>query len=90
MVKNGLAVQVDIHAPHNGEENWHAHLLVTTRRFTQDGKRLACTKARDLNPEFKTGKNGSFIIPEEDIIHERAKRIINRYFAKTRFRKPSR
>ena len=37
-VKNGLAVQVDIHEPHDGEKNWHAHLLVTTRRFTEDGK----------------------------------------------------
>ena len=25
-VKSGLAVQVDIHQPHNGEINWHAHL----------------------------------------------------------------
>ena len=78
-VNNGLAVQVDIHEPHDGQKNWHAHLLVTTRRFTEDGKRLGA-KARDLNPEFKTGKNGNFIIPEEDIIHEKGKRIINDYF----------
>ena len=32
-VKEGLAVQMDIHSTHNGEYNWHAHLLVTTRRF---------------------------------------------------------
>lgn len=81
-VKNGLAVQVDIHEPHDGEKNWHAHLLVTTRRFTKDGKQLARSKARDLNPEFKTGKHGNFIVPEEDIIHERGKRVINRYFEK--------
>ena len=80
-VKEGLAVQVDIHEPHDGEKNWHAHLLVTTRRFTEDGKRLGA-KARDLNPEFKTGKDGNFIIPEEDIIHERGKRVINEYFKK--------
>lgn len=80
-VKNGLAVQVDIHEPHDGEKNWHAHLLVTTRRFTEDGKRLGL-KARDLNPEFKTGKSGNFIVPEEDIIHERGKRVINNYFKK--------
>ena len=78
-VKNGLAVQVDIHKPHDGQKNWHAHLLVTTRRFAEDGKRLSA-KARDLNPEFKTGENGNFIIPEEDIIHEKGKRIINNYF----------
>ncbi len=80
-VKSGVAVQVDIHEPHDGEKNWHAHLLVGTRRFTEDGKRLGA-KARDLNPEFKSGKNGSFIIPEEDIIHERGKRVINNYFKK--------
>jgi Ti-type conjugative transfer relaxase TraA len=79
-VKNGLAVQVDIHKPHDGEKNWHAHLLVTTRRFTEDGKELFNKKARDLNPEFRSSKYGNFIIPEEDIIHERGKRIINRYF----------
>jgi len=54
-VKNGLGVQVDIHQPHDGEKNWHAHLLITTRRFTADGQCLG-KKARDLNPEFKTGK----------------------------------
>ncbi|WP_325100672.1 MobA/MobL family protein [Rickettsia endosymbiont of Ixodes scapularis] len=37
-VKNGLGVQVDIHKPHKGERNWHAHLLLTTRRFSKDGK----------------------------------------------------
>ena len=81
-VKNGLFVQVDIHKPHDGEKNWHAHLLVAMRRFTEDGRRLARTKARDLNPVFKTGKGKSFIIPEEDIIHERGKRIINDYAKK--------
>ena len=81
-IKNGLAVQVDIHKPHDGEKNWHAHLLLTTRRFSECGQFLAAKKARDLNPEFKSGKNGNFIIPEEDIIHERGKRIINAYFEK--------
>ena len=77
-IKSGVAVQVDIHEPHDREKNWHAHLLVGTRRFTEDGKRLGA-KARDLNPEFKSGKNGSFIIPEEDIIHERGKRVLKLY-----------
>ena len=78
-VQNGLAVQVDIHEPHDGENNWHAHLLITTRRFTKDGLELG-EKARDLNPEFKNGKNGSFIIPEEEMIHEKGRDIINDYF----------
>jgi len=36
-IKEGLGVQIDIHQPHDEEKNWHAHLLVTTRRFTKDG-----------------------------------------------------
>ena len=55
-VKRGLAVQLDVHAPHEGEEdsekaNWHAHLLVTTRRVA--GDRLSAKKARDLDPEVR-------------------------------------
>ncbi|WP_410526147.1 AAA family ATPase [Rickettsia endosymbiont of Orchestes rusci] len=79
-VKNGLGVQVDIHQPHDGEKNWHAHLLVTTRRFTENGKALGA-KAVDLNPKFAKVKGKAFIIPEDQIIHERAKEVINKYFA---------
>jgi Ti-type conjugative transfer relaxase TraA len=79
-VKNGLAVQVDIHEPHDGEKNWHAHLLILTRRFTEDGKRLYHKKARDLNPEFKTGKYGNFIIPEETLLQHHTRDVINDYF----------
>ncbi|WP_341788960.1 AAA family ATPase [Rickettsia endosymbiont of Lasioglossum villosulum] len=80
-VRNGLGVQVDIHQPHDGEKNWHAHLLVTTRRFTEDGKALGA-KAVDLNPKFAKVKGKAFIIPEDKIIHEKAKEVINQYFAK--------
>ncbi|XVN40732.1 MAG: AAA family ATPase [Rickettsia endosymbiont of Argas persicus] len=80
-VRNGLGVQVDIHQPHDGEKNWHAHLLVTTRRFTENGKALGA-KAVDLNPKFAKVKGKAFIIPEDQIIHERAKEVINKYFAK--------
>ncbi len=81
-VKNGLGVQVDIHKPHKGERNWHVHLLLTTRRFSKDGKSLG-EKAVDLNPQFKNTKGGKdFIIPEEEIIHEKVKEVINRYFEK--------
>ncbi len=79
-VRNGLGVQVDIHQPHDGEKNWHAHLLVTTRRFTENGKALGA-KAVDLNPKFAKVKGKAFIIPEDQIIHERAKEVINKYFA---------
>ena len=55
-VRHGLAVQVNVHAPHSGDAdaeraNWHAHLLVTTRRV--EGDHLSAKKARDLDPEVK-------------------------------------
>ena len=55
-VAKGLAVQLDVHAPHAGDAesdraNYHAHLLVTTRRV--EGDRLSARKARDLEPEVR-------------------------------------
>lgn len=54
-VERGVAVQLDVHAPHEGERNWHAHLLATTRRFTEDGLTLG-EKARDLDPVIRGGR----------------------------------
>lgn len=53
-IKEGLGVQIDIHKPHEGNVNWHAHILVTTRRFTLDGKELG-KKARDMQPINRRG-----------------------------------
>lgn len=78
-VKEGLGVQVDIHKPHDDEKNWHAHLLVTTRRFTEDGLTFGL-KATDLNPEFKKSGNRAFAVPEADQIHEDLRDIVNDYF----------
>ena len=78
-VKEGLAVQVDIHEPHDGEKNWHAHLLITTRRFTKEGKGFG-VKARDLNPEFKNTGKKTFIIPEETLLQHDTRDVINNYF----------
>src|SRR5450432_2429248 len=55
-VSKGLAVQLDVHRPHEGEAeseraNWHAHLLITTRRL--EGEVFAAKKARDLDPEVR-------------------------------------
>jgi Ti-type conjugative transfer relaxase TraA len=55
-VAKGLAVQLDVHAPHEGEAeseraNWHAHLLITTRRL--DGGQFNAKKARDLDPTVR-------------------------------------
>ncbi|KJV93314.1 mobA/MobL family protein [Orientia tsutsugamushi str. UT76] len=46
-MKNCLGVQIDIHKPHRGDKNWHAHILVTTRRFKENGEELG-GKAIDL------------------------------------------
>jgi Ti-type conjugative transfer relaxase TraA len=56
-VSKGLAVQLDVHAPHGAEAeseraNWHAHLLITTRRLERDG--FAAKKARDLDPDVRS------------------------------------
>ena len=56
-VKKGLAVQLDVHAPHGADTeseraNWHAHLLITTRRI--EGDELSAKKARDLDPEVRS------------------------------------
>ncbi|MBY0282224.1 MAG: AAA family ATPase [Alphaproteobacteria bacterium] len=73
-VDKGLAVQLDIHAPHENERNWHAHALITTRRFTKDGQALG-EKARDLNPTFCKGH-----IVEGDIWGEKWRFTQNAYF----------
>ena len=78
-VREGLAVQMDIHEPHDGEKNWHAHLLVTTRRFNDDGLSFGL-KAVDLNPSFIKVGSKAYAIPEEEMIHEELKEIINDYF----------
>ena len=78
-VANGIAVQIDIHQPHDGEKNWHAHLLIPTRRFTSDGLSLGA-KAVDLNPDFKKAGGRAYIIPESEQIHEDLKEVINSYF----------
>lgn len=58
-VRHGLAVQIDIHAPHDngsGEEdhNWHAHFLAPTRSFTEGGKDLG-EKAREYMARYREG-----------------------------------
>jgi len=63
-VAKGLAVQLDIHAPHGGDleserANWHAHLLITTRRI--EGDHLSATKARDLAPDIRQAGARAFV-----------------------------
>lgn len=54
-VSKGLAAQLDIHSPHEENENWHAHVLVTTRYFDETGETFG-KKARDLDPVVRFKK----------------------------------
>lgn len=38
------------------EHNWHAHVLITPRRFKEDGKGFEDHKPRDLMPQVRKGK----------------------------------
>ncbi|MGE8131716.1 AAA family ATPase [Methylobacterium sp. NPDC080182] len=67
-VAKGLAVQIDVHAPHAAESegeraNHHAHLLITTRRV--EGAGLSPKKARDLDPEVRQGAGGPLVAEAE-------------------------
>ncbi|KUM25577.1 hypothetical protein AU467_25720 [Mesorhizobium loti] len=82
-VSKGLAVQIDVHAPHGAESegeraNYHAHLLITTRRLGEDG--FAAKKARDLDPVIKRG-GGRAIVAEGEAWGEVWRDHQNRYFA---------
>ncbi|MER8814136.1 AAA family ATPase [Mesorhizobium sp. M0965] len=82
-VAKGLAVQLDVHAPHGAESegeraNYHAHLLITTRRLSEDG--FAAKKARDLDPVIKRG-GGRAIVAEGESWGQSWRYHQNRYFA---------
>ena len=82
-VSNGLAVQVDVHAPHGAESegeraNYHAHLLITTRRLGEEG--FAAKKARDLDPVIKRG-GGRAVVAEGEAWGALWRDHQNRYFA---------
>ncbi|MFS8563950.1 MAG: MobA/MobL family protein [Rhabdochlamydiaceae bacterium] len=55
-VSKGLLAQIDIHTPEKEEHNWHAHVLITTRRCKKNGVELEDHKARDLMPKVCFGK----------------------------------
>ncbi len=81
-VSKGLAVQLDVHAPHDGEAeseqaNWHAHLLITTRRL--EGDRFSAKKARDLDPEVRRA-GGRAIVADGEAWGELWRDHQNHYF----------
>lgn len=78
-VQNGLGVQLSIHKPHDGEHNWHAHLLVTTRRFREDGQALGA-KARDLNLSVRGGSKYFVTEDSKDNMGGSWKDMQNEYF----------
>lgn len=50
---SNLAMQVDIHSPHEGDKNHHAHVLISTRELGPDG---FGAKVRSLNGQFARGQ----------------------------------
>ena len=81
-VAKGLAVQLDVHAPHEGDSeseraNWHAHLLITTRRL--EGEAFAAKKARDLDPEVRRA-GGRAVVADGEAWGELWRDHQNRYF----------
>lgn len=58
-INKGLAAHYAIHRPHEKEDhNWHAHLLVPTRTFSQDGQELNHLKDRSLQKEIANTRWG--------------------------------
>jgi Ti-type conjugative transfer relaxase TraA len=81
-VAKGLAVQLDLHQPHEGaaeaeRANWHAHLLITTRRL--EGEGFSAKKARDLDPEVRHA-GGRAIVADGELWGEVWRDHQNRYF----------
>jgi hypothetical protein len=60
LIKEDLAVVIDIHKPTEDDINWYSKILVTTRRFLYHGKSLG-EKARDLDIPVKGGGNKVFV-----------------------------
>lgn len=75
-VSYGLIADVSIHD--HGDGNPHAHIYIPTRRVI--GATLAPTKARDLNPEFATGKGGKSFVAEDEIWGNRWRDFQNQFF----------
>lgn len=74
-VDKGLGVQMDVHQPHEDDKNWHVHMLITTRRFSEDGKSLHNRKARDTDPTVRKG-----VVMEAELVGKIVRDIQNEYF----------
>ena len=82
-VSKGLAVQLDVHrrrmraTAKSERANWHAHLLITTRRL--EGEGFAAKKARDLDPEVRRA-GGRAVVADGEAWGELWRDHQNRYF----------
>ena len=72
-VSKGYGVQIDVHYPsqhksydeqsgelEKNEKNSHAHLLITSRIFSDDGNSFNSKKSNDLSPEIRGSKHFAF------------------------------
>jgi len=83
-ISNGIAVQIDIHSPDEEDNNLHAHLLLTTRRFSKCGNYLA-EKTRDINAQVRGGRKHYIIADLEENIGAMWKDVQNEAFERHGF-----
>ncbi len=63
-IEKGFGAQLDIHAPDESrdsaldghERNWHAHFIITTRRFKEDGLSFEERKPREVAAVIRRGQ----------------------------------
>lgn len=76
-VRHGVAAEWAIHAPDGDNGNWHAHLLVSTRKL--EGERFG-KKCQEINPSFARGGDGRRFVSEDDRLTERWAEAQTRFF----------
>lgn len=75
-VVNGLVADIAIHD--HGDGNPHAHIYVPTRRVLDNA--LSPRKARDLNPNFASGRGGKGFVTENEAWGEKWREHQNQFF----------
>lgn len=78
IVSKGIAAQLDFHAPHDGGDNYHCHVLFGTRRI--EGSWFAKLKARDLEPKVRPSRFGGVAVVEAELWNQRWREHQDRYF----------
>jgi Ti-type conjugative transfer relaxase TraA len=76
--KFGVVVEFAIHRPDaDSPDNYHAHLLITTRLVNKNG---FGKKARKLNPGFSTDRKRRRLVSDQDFISDRWAQAQNTFF----------